>query len=641
MTARAPGGALVLRARRRDVSVRLDGRSVVVTLAVLAAALTVFAWSLTVGDFPLPLSDVVASLLGRGDDGTDFIVQTLRLPRGLVGLLVGAAFGMSGAIFQRLARNPLASPDIIGVNAGAAAAAVFVIVFLGGAGTSVTWGALAGATAASIAIYLLSYKQGVSGYRLVLVGIGVTAMLGSVTSYLLTRAEIFDAQRAVVWLTGSLNGRGWDHVRPMAVVLALLVPAAVVLARHLRTLDLGDDAAAGLGTRVDLVRSGLLLVGVALAAVSVSAAGPIAFVALVAPQIARRLVRGSSAALLPERGRRRPAPRRRRPAGPAHLRPHRAARRHRHRGAGRPLPAGTPRQGQPDRKHRMSAVPTSTLAAVDVTLAYDERVIVDGLSLTIPAGQLTVIVGANACGKSTLLRGLARLLTPRGGTVLLDGDDIHHLPTRLVATRLGILPQQPIAPEGICVADLVARGRHPHQRWFRQWSLADEEAVAQALDATEITDLADRSVDELSGGQRQRVWIALALAQGTGLMLLDEPTTFLDLAHQVEVLDLLAGLNEREGRTIVLVLHDLNLACRYAHHLVAMKEGAVVAEGPPGEVVTAEAVEEVFGLACQVIDDPMTGTPLVLPVPAALRASRARLPVPAELRASRAPSRPS
>ena len=262
---------------------------------------------------------------------------------------------------------------------------------------------------------------------------------------------------------------------------------------------------------------------------------------------------------------------------------------------------------------------THTLAAEDIRLAYDERVVVDGLSLTIPTGAITVIVGANACGKSTLLRGLARLLKPRGGTVLLDGEDIHRLPTRVVATRLGILPQQPIAPEGITVSDLVGRGRHPHQRWHRQFSVDDEAAVMTALDATGTTDLADRSVDELSGGQRQRVWIALALAQGTPLMLLDEPTTFLDLAHQVEVLDLLARLNETEGRTIVLVLHDLNLACRYAHHLVAMKDGAIVGQGSPAEVISVDMVNEVFGLHCHILDDPLTGTPLVLPVPAGHR----------------------
>jgi iron complex transport system ATP-binding protein len=271
----------------------------------------------------------------------------------------------------------------------------------------------------------------------------------------------------------------------------------------------------------------------------------------------------------------------------------------------------------------MTTLPHHTLAADDLRLAYDDHLVVDGLSITIPAGQVTVIVGANACGKSTLLRGLARLLKPKGGVVLLDGEDIRTRPTKEVATRLGMLPQQPIAPEGITVGDLVGRGRHPHQRWMRQFSSDDEAAVEAALAATEITELADRSVDELSGGQKQRVWIALALAQGTPLMLLDEPTTFLDLAHQVEVLDLLAALNEAEGRTIVLVLHDLNLACRYAHHLVAMKGGAIVAQGAPSEVITAEIVQDVFDLHCQVIDDPLTGTPLVLPIPARHRPSAA------------------
>jgi iron complex transport system ATP-binding protein len=252
-------------------------------------------------------------------------------------------------------------------------------------------------------------------------------------------------------------------------------------------------------------------------------------------------------------------------------------------------------------------------------LGYDDRLIVDRLSLEIPPGRITVIVGANACGKSTLLRGLSRLLKPRGGCVLLDGQDIHSLPTRAVATRLGVLPQQPIAPEGITVADLVGRGRHPHQRWFRQWDPSDEVAVDDALLATGVADLADRPMDELSGGQRQRAWIALALAQGTELMLLDEPTTFLDLAHQVEVLDLLADLNQREGRTIVIVLHDLNLACRYAHHLVAMRAGAIVAQGRPAEVITPALVAEVFDLGAQVIPDPLTGTPLIIPIPAAHR----------------------
>lgn len=264
----------------------------------------------------------------------------------------------------------------------------------------------------------------------------------------------------------------------------------------------------------------------------------------------------------------------------------------------------------------------SALGASHLRLAYDDRVIVDDLSVQIPDGKVSVIVGANACGKSTLLRGLARLLKPAAGTVLLDGTDIHKLPTRTVATRLGILPQQPIAPEGITVADLVSRGRHPHQRFFRQWSREDESVVERALAATGTAELADRSVDELSGGQRQRVWIALTLAQGTPLMLLDEPTTFLDLAHQVEVLDLLDRLNETEGRTIVLVLHDLNLACRYADHLIAMKDGAIVAEGAPVDVITPALVADVFSLDAQVIPDPLTGTPMVVPIPARTLARR-------------------
>lgn len=256
------------------------------------------------------------------------------------------------------------------------------------------------------------------------------------------------------------------------------------------------------------------------------------------------------------------------------------------------------------------------LEARDVDLGYHrDQLIVEGLSLSIPDGEVTVLVGANACGKSTLLRGLARLLAPERGTVLLDGKDIHHRPTREVAVTLGLLPQTPVAPDGITVADLVARGRHPHQRWYRQWSSDDEAVVAEALRRAGIEELAERPVDELSGGQRQRAWIALALAQDTELLLLDEPTTYLDLAHQVEVLDLVRALNRRNGRTVVMVLHDLHLASRYADHLVAMRGGAIVAAGPPTEVVTAELVREVFGLEAQVISDPLTGTPLVLPIP--------------------------
>ena len=229
-----------------------------------------------------------------------------------------------------------------------------------------------------------------------------------------------------------------------------------------------------------------------------------------------------------------------------------------------------------------------TLEARDLTLAYDGRTVVEGLDLHIPPGQVTAVVGANACGKSTLLRGLARVLRPASGSVVLDGRSIHDRPTREVATVLGLLPQAPVAPEGITVADLVGRGRYPHQGWFRRWTSDDEQAVAAALAATDTAGLADRSVDELSGGQRQRVWIAMALAQQTDLLLLDEPTTFLDVAHQVEVLDLLTDLNAARGTTVVLVLHELNLAARYADHLVALADGDVHAAGDPTDVLTED-----------------------------------------------------
>ncbi|MER7702049.1 ABC transporter ATP-binding protein [Kitasatospora sp. NPDC097605] len=253
------------------------------------------------------------------------------------------------------------------------------------------------------------------------------------------------------------------------------------------------------------------------------------------------------------------------------------------------------------------------LEARELTLAYEARTVAERLSLRIPDGQVTVIVGPNACGKSTLLRALGRLLKPVRGAVLLDGEELARVPTKRIAQRIGLLPQSPSAPEGIAVADLVSRGRQPHQSWWQQWSAEDEAAVAEALERTSTAELAERGVDELSGGQRQRVWIAMALAQGTDILLLDEPTTFLDIAHQVEVLDLVRRLNVERGRTIVAVLHDLNQAARYADHLVAMRDGRIVAQGPPAEVVTAELVREVFGLESVVVPDPVTGTPLVVP----------------------------
>lgn len=253
------------------------------------------------------------------------------------------------------------------------------------------------------------------------------------------------------------------------------------------------------------------------------------------------------------------------------------------------------------------------LSGDGLTLAYDRRTVAEDLTVTVPDRSFTVIIGPNACGKSTVLRALSRLLKPAKGTVLLDGRDISRLPAKAVARTLGLLPQSSIAPDGITVAELVARGRYPHQGLLRQWSTDDEQIVDESMRDTGVSDLADRLVDELSGGQRQRVWIAMALAQQTPLLLLDEPTTYLDIAHQIEILDLCARLHAEQGRTLVAVLHDLNHAARYATHLIAMRAGHVVASGPPGQIVTAELVEDVFRLPCRVIEDPETGTPLVIP----------------------------
>ncbi|WP_207837450.1 ABC transporter ATP-binding protein [Williamsia soli] len=257
---------------------------------------------------------------------------------------------------------------------------------------------------------------------------------------------------------------------------------------------------------------------------------------------------------------------------------------------------------------------TSRVAATDLQVGYGERTVIDGLDVTIPDGKITTIVGPNGCGKSTLLRSLVRLLKPTGGQVLLDGSDIATLRTKDVARILGLLPQNPVAPEGLTVVDLVSRGRHPHQAWYRQWSHEDEVAVATALEQTNCTELAERTIDALSGGQRQRVWIALTLAQQTDVVMLDEPTTYLDLSHSIDVLDLVDDLCSKHGKTIIMVLHDLNLAIRYSDWLVVMREGTIIREGAPADVITTELLQEAFGLRSQVMTDPISGGPMIVPI---------------------------
>ena len=399
-----------------------------------------------------------------------------------------------------------------------------------------------------------------SGYRLVLIGVGVAAALMSVIQYLFTRADVYDAQLVLRWLTGSVSGADWQTIRLLAGLLLVLLPVMVWLARSLRIIELGDDAAAGLGVtarRTDV----LLLLAVVLTAVAVAAAGPIAFVAFLAGPIARALnggrttllgaglvgaivvVAGDYVGRLPAR--RHQLPRRCRHRRVRGAVPALAARPRPHRKESRDDRSGRPdldRGSRADTGPGNAAGPAGRRPGLAGVRRAGGRLRAER---PVPDDQVTVIVGPNACGKSTLLRGMARLLRPTGGAVLLDGEAIHRQSTRQVARTLGLLPQNPVAPEGVTVVDLVGRGRHPHQGAFRRWSQEDEAAVAEALELTDTGELADRVVDELSGGQRQRVWIAMALAQGTDLLLLDEPTTYLDVAHQIEMLDLLRGPQPR------------------------------------------------------------------------------------------------
>jgi iron complex transport system ATP-binding protein len=262
----------------------------------------------------------------------------------------------------------------------------------------------------------------------------------------------------------------------------------------------------------------------------------------------------------------------------------------------------------------MNTEHTSPLYAEDLTLGYDKKVVARELSVSIPQGKLTVIIGPNACGKSTLLRTLSRLMQPQSGAVFLDGRLIGDYGTREVAKRLGLLPQSSTAPGDISVADLVARGRYPHQSLFSRWTAQDTQAVNEAMQATGVYELAESTVNSLSGGQRQRVWIAMVLAQQTPLLLLDEPTTWLDIAHQIDLMELMCRLNQENGRTLVVVLHDLNQACRYAGHLIAMHDGKILAEGAPADIVTPALIEQVFGLRCTIIDCPVSHTPLIIPL---------------------------
>lgn len=603
-------GGPVLRLRLLGLSGRVRLRSLSVCLLVAAGAGFAGLVALSLGDYEVPLGRVAAIVLLGDREGFDAtVVADWRGPRTMAALTFGAALGVAGAILQSITRNPLASPDIIGFSSGAYAGGITAIILFGGGFALTATGAFAGGLIAAAAVYLLAYSGGVQGFRLIVVGIGVTSVLSAFSVYLLLGARREVAMAAAVWGSGSLNGLEWHQVRPAVVLIAGTLVLLGVLTASMQQLTLGDDAAAALGVRTEPARLGLIVASVALTAIVTTVAGPIAFVALVAPQVARLLTNSAGVTLVPSAlfgALLLTGLRSRRTACPAQA----AARRPRDDRDRWLLSRLAP---HPRSTENRMIRPASRLRAEKATAGYGAAPVLDGLSLDVPAGSFTVIVGPNACGKSTLLRTYARLLRPSSGQVLLDGKAIGSYRTREVAQVLGLLPQSAIAPDGMVVADLVSRGRHPHQGPLRRWSPEDEAAVARAMDATGVSELSGRRVDELSGGQRQRVWVAMALAQEAEILLLDEPTTFLDIAHQIDLMELFTDLHS-SGATLVAVLHDLDQAARYATHLVAMRDGEILAQGDPREIVTAELVEDVFNLPCVVAPDPVTGAPSVTPI---------------------------
>lgn len=579
-------------------------------LLLMAASLLISLLGLAQGPVPLTIDQVFSALFGDAPRNVAMVVNEWRLPRVLMALLIGAALGVSGAIFQSLTRNPLGSPDVMGFNTGAWSGVLVAMVLFGQNLTAIALAAMAGGVLTSLVVWLLAWRNGIETFRLIIIGIGVRAMLVAFNTWLLLRASLETALSAGLWNAGSLNGLTWGKTWPSAPLILLMLVGSALLVRRMRLLEMGDDTACALGVQVERSRLLLMLVAVVLTAASTALAGPISFIALVAPHIARRLsgtarwgltqsaLCGALLLALADYG----AQRLVYAVAAAGWRVNRQPRRY--------LPYCIVDSGVPQ---KMSAVP-SRLRGEQLTLAYGNKTIAESLNVTIPDGHFTAIIGPNGCGKSTLLRTLSRLMTPASGHVWLDGAQIQQYASKEVARRIGLLAQNATTPGDITVQELVARGRYPHQPLFTRWRKEDEEAVNKAMRATGISDLAQQSVDTLSGGQRQRAWIAMVLAQETAIMLLDEPTTWLDISHQIDLLELLSELNREKGYTLAAVLHDLNQACRYATHLIALRDGRIVAEGAPKEIVTADLIERIYGLRCTIIEDPVAHTPLVVPL---------------------------
>lgn len=588
----------------------LSRRLIVSCLLLAAGCFAIGLWSLQSGAVPLETGQIIAALLGDAPRNITLVVTEWRLPRVLMALLIGAALGVSGAIFQSLMRNPLGSPDVMGFNTGAWSGVLVAMVLFGQHLTAIALAAMAGGIVTSLIVWLLAWRNGIETFRLIIIGIGIRAMLVAFNTWLLLQASLETALTAGLWNAGSLNGLTWAKTWPSAPLIIVMLTGAALLVRRMRLLEMGDDSACALGVSVERSRLMLMLVAVSLTAAATALAGPISFIALVAPHIARRLSGTARWGLTPVGAVRRIITTGRRCVRAATVYALSASSGRGHRQPRRYLPYRLVNSGVPQKMTESVA----RLRGDQLTLGYGSYTVAKNLNVSIPDGHFTAIIGPNGCGKSTLLRTLSRLMTPVDGHVWLDGEQIQRYASKEVARRIGLLAQNATTPGDITVQELVARGRYPHQPLFTRWRKEDADAVASAMRATGITSLAAQSVDTLSGGQRQRAWIAMVLAQETSIMLLDEPTTWLDISHQIDLLELLSDLNREKGYTLAAVLHDLNQACRYATHLIALREGNIVAQGAPKEIVTAELIEKIYGLRCMIIDDPVAGTPLVVPL---------------------------
>ncbi|MFC2279201.1 MAG: iron chelate uptake ABC transporter family permease subunit [Cardiobacterium hominis] len=520
-----------------------------------ALVILAFYGALAFGTKTLTPAEIWHGFLAR-----DFDIWQYRLPRAILAIYIGAALALSGTIIQGIIHNPLASPDILGINHGASLAAVLTLTFISNLPLwALPLAACLGA-AAAFAILLALTRKNTGPLQMALIGVALSALYAAIADYLLLTWPQ-NLNTAMVWLTGSLWNRSWVFVQIAVPVLTLLLPLAFFASKTFDLLTLGDQKAATLGVSVRAQRNLLLALAVVLAAVAVSVAGPITFLGLVAPHLARKLVGGRHIVLLP------------------------------------------------------AALLTGALILQVSDIAV--RSIKPPLEL--PAGIFTALIGPNGCGKSTLLKTLARLLPPQSGDITLDGEAIYHMSPRRFARRLSLLPQHHMVPEGINVRTLVGYGRSPYLNLWGRLGKADLDIVARVMAATHTDTLADKRVDELSGGQQQRAFLAMTLAQETPYLLLDEPTTYLDLNHQIALMDMMRAQQEK-GTTVITVLHDLNQAARYCDHLIVLKAGQLVAEGSPAEVLTPALLADVFAVNAAPYTCPVSGKPMCIVKESALEA---------------------